>query len=452
MGRGLLKVHLRRFEEIGLEVERKSEWQRREKYDQKYEFADAIKGGYGIFFLQNPSMLNFQQGMGRENRRKNVERLLEVKAVPKSSQLTRLLDEVDVKEFVKLFNETLKVAEHYLALKGYRVFGSRYLVAVDGVLHFSSPEIHCEHCLRRTVNGKIQYYHEMIAAVVVKAGDCISLPLMPEIIRNEDGEEAEIEERGEKAGKKGGEGEAKKQDCERNAIQRWLDSHAEEYEWLKPVYLGDDLYSCYSVCHKIMEKRQSFIFTCKPDSHKWLMDMVNGAENEKEERRWNGRYHVITRYKWVNGVEIREKLPTLDVNYLDMEEINEETGKVNYHNSWITDITITEENVAELARCGRARWKIENEHNGQLKCRGYHFEHNFSHGKKNAGDVYAVLNELAFLMHGLMMLLDEDYQKARACYGRNDEFFNAMRFAFNRFPLAGWEDLLASINLDVPYG
>jgi hypothetical protein len=89
------------------------------------------------------------------------------------------LDEVDVKEFVKLFNETLKVAEHYLALRGYRVLGSRYLVAVDGVMHFSSPEIHCEHCLRRTVNGKVQYYHEMIAAVVVKAGDCISLPLMP---------------------------------------------------------------------------------------------------------------------------------------------------------------------------------------------------------------------------------------------------------------------------------
>ena len=36
-------------------------------------------------------------------------------------------------------------------------------------------------------------------------------------------------------------------------------------------------------------------------------------------------------------------------------------------------------------RGGRARWKIENETFNTLKNQGYHFEHNYGHGKKSVG-------------------------------------------------------------------
>ena len=42
-------------------------------------------------------------------------------------------------------------------------------------------------------------------------------------------------------------------------------------------------------------------------------------------------------------------------------------------------------NVAELADCARARWKIENETFNVLKQHGYHLEHNFGHGKGHPG-------------------------------------------------------------------
>lgn len=57
--------------------------------------------------------------------------------------------------------------------------------------------------------------------------------------------------------------------------------------------------------------------------------------------------------------------------------------QVIYHNGWITDWPITEQNVAALAASARARWKIENENNNTLKTKGYHLEHNFGHGKKH---------------------------------------------------------------------
>jgi hypothetical protein len=46
-----------------------------------------------------------------------------------------------------------------------------------------------------------------------------------------------------------------------------------------------------------------------------------------------------------------------------------------------------------------------------LKNREYNLEHNFGHGKNHACEIYAVLNLLGFLPHGLMLLLEEDYQK-----------------------------------------
>jgi hypothetical protein len=72
----------------------------------------------------------------------------------------------------------------------------------------------------------------------------------------------------------------------------------------------------------------------------------------------------------------------LTVNYLYLEIYNSEKDKITYRNSWITDKTITKENVKLLAECDRALWNIENENNNVLKNCGYRLEHNFAPRKK----------------------------------------------------------------------
>jgi hypothetical protein len=42
-----------------------------------------------------------------------------------------------------------------------------------------------------------------------------------------------------------------------------------------------------------------------------------------------------------------------------MIEIRDAHGKLRYRNSFVTDLPVNRENVAELAASGRARWKIE---------------------------------------------------------------------------------------------
>ncbi|GHV41819.1 hypothetical protein AGMMS49546_18600 [Spirochaetia bacterium] len=130
----------------------------------------------------------------------------------------------------------------------------------------------------------------------------------------------------------------------------------------------------------------------------------------------------------MNGVPIRYEQyerDTLTVNYLEMSIWDEEKGKRTYYNSWITDKPIDTDNAKHLADCGRARWKIENEHNNVLKNHGYHLEHNFGHGENHASENFCLLNLLAFLFHTILYLGDEQYRAARDRSGRRDNFYTA---------------------------
>jgi hypothetical protein len=87
-----------------------------------------------------------------------------------------------------------------------------------------------------------------------------------------------------------------------------------------------------------------------------------------------------------------------------------------------------------------------------LKNRGYNLEHNFGHGKNHACETYAVLNLLGFLPHGLMLLLEEEYQKIWGSFGRRETFSGALRFSFRRFPHESWEAFLIFVPGDEPGG
>jgi hypothetical protein len=65
------------------------------------------------------------------------------------------------------------------------------------------------------------------------------LPLMPEFIAPQDG--------------------AEKQDCERNAAKRWLIAHGQRAAPLRPVYLGDALFSCQSLAEAVLATGADFL-------------------------------------------------------------------------------------------------------------------------------------------------------------------------------------------------
>jgi len=400
---------------------------RREGFDLKYRLSDALKCALAVFFFQHPSMLDFQNKMKQNLKRCNLQTMMGVDEIPSSVQITTLLDEIKPDSLSSVFNDNLLAVDKCDSLKDYRCLDGGVLLALDGLWYHSSEKIHCSHCLHKTKDGITAYYHSTLAGAIVMPGSTVVLPVSPEMITNMDGTE--------------------KQDCERNAAKRWLSKHADEYKWLSPTLLGDDLYSNYPFCKEVLEAGYSFIFTCKDDSHSWLAETVKNSYLEETSRReWNGRYHLVYTYQWLNGIQIRDNKQTLLVNYLSLSIWNEKLNKRTFHNTWITNKTITGNNAALLASCGRARWKIENENNNVLKNHGYNLQHNFGHGETHASEMYCLLNLLAFQMHSILDISDEDYKKARACAGRRDEFFNELRVIMRRILYESWQEFIISFH------
>ena len=211
----------------------------------------------------------------------------------------------------------------------------------------------------------MEYFHSFVGAALVAPGQRQALPLAPEFVRPQDG--------------------PAKQDCESRAARRWLARLGPSVARLNPVYLGDDLYSRQPVCEAVRAAGGSFIFVCKPSSHKTLSEYTHGVvPDEVCQTVGKGKARRRHRYRWMNGVPLCDGADALHVNWLEIE-IARADGSVTYRNSFVTDLAVTRRNVADIAASGRARWKVENETFNVLKTNGYNLEHNFGHGSQPPG-------------------------------------------------------------------
>ena len=125
-------------------------------------------------------------------------------------------------------------------------------------------------------------------------------------------------------------------------------------------------------------------------------------------------------------------------------------GNVTYRNSFVTDLAVDRSNIAELAACGRARWKIENETFNVLKTNGYHLEHNFGHGKENLSALLATLNLFAFACHGLCKTLETAWEKARDVLGSRQRFFEHLRTITSYLVFPSWSALVRTLRTGQP--
>ena len=134
----------------------------------------------------------------------------------------------------------------------------------------------------------------------------------------------------------------------------------------------------------------------------------------------------------------------MTVNWFEIE-IVDASGKVTYRNSFVTDLPVNADTVADLTDCGRARWKIENETINVLKTRGYNLEHNYGHGKENLSSILVTLNLIAFALHTLCDILVEFWSLARQKHGSRAQFFGDMAAITSFLIFPSWDDLLETL-------
>jgi len=391
-----------------------------------YEMADIGLAAFATFFMQSPSFLAHQTALARGRGTSNCQTLFTMDRVPTDNHIRSMLDPVPPAALLPMFDKTLGMLEVGGGLAAFQRLDGHVLIALDGTEYFCSQKLSCPNCSSRArANGKTEHFHAMVSAALVAPGHVRALPLEPEFIVPQDG--------------------AEKQDCEARATHRWLAAHGPKYARLKPIYLGDDLSSRQATCEAVQAFGSHFLFTAKPSSHKTLYSWLDGAEVPAMENRIKqGARFVTHRYRWLEGLPLRDGKDALLVNWLEIE-IADPAGKVTYRNSFVTDLAVSKNNVAELAACGRARWKIENESFNTLKTKGYNLEHNFGHGQQHLSAVLATMNLIAFAMHTVADLVDAAWAAARAAAGARRRFFEDLRAITTYLVFPTWAALLKTL-------
>ncbi len=371
----------------------------------EYSMADIGLSAFSLFFMQSESFLSHQRRLEQGHGTSNCQTLFGMKKIPTDNYIRLMLDQVCPQALQPCFDQVVEQVRERGGLKAFQRLGGRTLVALDGTEYFCSQKLSCPQCqTRKRSNGKTESYHAMLAAMIVAPGHNMVLPLMPEFIAPQDG--------------------AEKQDCERNAAKRWLSAHGERVAPLRPVYLGDALFSCQPLVEAVLATGADFLFVVKKDGHKTLYEYVDGAwlqERAVTERK-PGRRSLTYRYRWINGVPLRDGKDAMNVNWLGVS-ILDANGKTTYDGAFVTSLPLTADNVVEVAACARARWKIENESFNVLKNNGYNLAHNFGHGKKYLARTFAAMNLLAFAFHTACDCLETLWQQAREAVGARARFF-----------------------------
>jgi hypothetical protein len=398
----------------------------------RYAMGDIGMAAFSVFFMQSPSFLAHQRLFEEGHSRSNAESLFGISRIPSDNHIRDMLDAASPALLHPVFEEAVDLLEQAPGgLEDFRKLGGHVLIALDGTEYHCSKTIHCAHCSTR-LRGKegMEYFHSMLGATLVAPGHDKVIPLQPEFVVPQDGKE--------------------KQDCETAAAKRWLAAHGAHYSRLRPIYLGDDLFSRQPLCEAVRQAGGHFIFVCKPSSHVLIEEYKKGIDlSVVDQVVKRGKQRFTYRHTWLCDVPLRDGADALKVNWLQLDIINAK-GESTYRNSFVTDLDVNKDTVVELAACGRARWKIENETFNVLKNNGYNLEHNFGHGSQNLATVLVALNLIAFSIHTVADLADELWKAARQKLGPRYNFFAKLAALVDYFIFASWEDLLLTLAFKKP--
>lgn len=372
---------------------------------------DVLMSGFAMMALKDPSLLAFERRRIAEEH--NLRSVFHIKDIPCDTQMRTRLDVVDPDWLRPAYRALFRKAQRGKALDKMVFMEGCYLISLDGTGYFSSEKLFSPACLVKTCSksGKTIYYLQQLGAAIVHPDSRTVIPLPPEPICKQDGQT--------------------KNDCERNGARRWLGKFRKDHPHLKAIITEDALSPNAPHIQDILAANCHFILGVKEDDHKYLFARVDAAveageaiEHDLPDQQAPRVHHF---FRFTNGMPLNESNKDLLVNVL---EYWEEGGKKPQHFCWVTDFTITKDNVYDIMRGGRARWKIENETFNTLKNQGYHLEHNFGLGEKYLSLTFFSLMMLAFLVDQLQELCCALYREVRKKRGSKKELFETIRGAF----------------------
>lgn len=416
----------------------------------QYKLGDILQSGLAIFSLKDSSLLEFTERF--DNRSKNLKRIYKIESCPSDNQMRLVLDKVKPIEIERVRLKVSRLAEQSGLMDSYEYFKGWKLLLTDGVHHYSSKTVSCVNCLERNhSDDSTSYSHSMLATVIAHPEMKEVFPLEQEPIIQQDGET--------------------KNDCELNASKRLIEKIQTRHSKDRFIFVKDALYGNGPHIRSITEKGNRYIIRCKEGSGAGSVISTYEKILEGSYASSVGRYRkllisngipppsnnnfhlgevrrkkkgVEETWSFANGLPLNKEHPDISTNFLrhSIRDIEKGTEKVF---EWITNIHLDETTIAKVGCAGRARWKIENEAFNTLKNQGYHFDHNFGHGKQNLCTNFSLLMMLAFLIDQIQQASNKLFNAALKKVRRKKRLWEDIRSFFNILPFKSMAGIYKSI-------
>ena len=261
------------------------------------------------------------------------------------------------------------------------------------------------------------YLHQTMGAAVVHPDQSAVIPLAPEPILKEDGQE--------------------KNDGEGAAIQRMIPRFRQEHPLLKTIVLADSRHSNATIIQLVNSPNLSFICVAKEGNHECLFDRFYVWDESHKTERLERRDEAGATPSCLgeNDLSSNQSKAPIKVNFLFYQTIQLDGAVMTYYG--VTDWTIDAEMAPEMARAGCRRWPIENTFN-PVKNRGCRLEHNFGHGAEHLATVVQLLMRLCLLGDQIEQLACELYQKAWSRKKSLLALWEAIRSKLQEFGRRSW--------------
>lgn len=352
-----------------------------------HKLDDILMSGYAMFSLKYTSILDFEQQTHVE--KSNLKSVYGIENICSDTQFRTVLDNLNPVFVRNLFPAKFATLRKTGLLEeyAYKIGSVKYhIVASDGVEHFSSKSIGCKCCLTKEhKNGTCTHYHCMLCAALVHPNKREVFIMDVEPIIQQDGVE--------------------KNDCELNAAKRLLANMKTSYEKYQKQYnflfVEDALYANAPHIELLTGNGFNYLLNIKPDSHKTIFKYIEGKRSRNELNTYTyTEKGVKHQFEYLNNVLLCNSSPKLRVNFIKYTQTDKKGKTTTF--TWITNIKLAQNKLMALMKAARTRWKIENETFNTLKNLGYHFEHNYGHGKDHLSTMLAYLMLLAFYIDQLI--------------------------------------------------
>ena len=368
-----------------------------------------------MFGLKCPSLLNFDERKREARVRHNLLKLYGVNQAPSDTQQRTVLDPILPSQIQNAYTSVIQYIEKEGLFSQYEHTGS-LLIALDATGEFSSNHIQCpECCVRHHKNGKTEYHHQALAAVIVHPDKKTVLPITTEAITQQDGQT--------------------KNDCEINAAKRLLPRLRELLPKQKITLLCDALYSTGPFIKLLKQHNIHYIIRAKqgalPTLYGNYIRLLNTPKVQTQETNQQG-------YRWINGQALSKTHSDIHVNFMDYWEIR---NKKEHNFQWISDIILNKDTIQSVMHAGRTRWKVENETFNTLKNLGYHLGHNYGHGEQHLATNYSLLMFLMFLLDQIQEAACEGFKQARKKTTSKRSLWEKIRTLFISYLIDSWDDL-----------